>query len=123
MMKKQIGRWAIFLSILLVLWLLVAPPRWWLNLTKPVDMSDPVAAGTAVVAEYDCRNCHRIDGWGGLMATTLDGVTNRLDDGIIRTWLRNPRAVDSATAMPNLRLSDAEIEAVLAYLKAVDGSG
>ena len=119
-MNKQIGRWTIFLIVLLGLWLLIAPPRWWLNVTKPVDMADPVAAGTAVVEKYDCRSCHRIDGQGGLTATTLHGVSQRLDDETIRTWLRNPRAVDANTAMPNLRLSDPEIEAVLAYLKAVD---
>lgn len=119
-MTRQIGRWAIILVILLGLWLFIAPPRWWLNLTRPVDMTDPVAAGMAVVEKYDCRNCHRIDGLGALTASNLQGVTNRLDDETIRTWLRDPRAADPNTAMPNLRLSDGEVEAVLAYLLDTD---
>jgi hypothetical protein len=33
----------------LALWLLLAPPRWWLDLTKPVDLSNPGRAGAQVV--------------------------------------------------------------------------
>jgi len=30
---------------LLPIVLLVAPPRWWLNLTQPIDLTDPIGAG------------------------------------------------------------------------------
>ena len=30
---------------LLPIVLLVAPPRWWLNLTQPIDLIDPIGAG------------------------------------------------------------------------------
>ena len=85
------------LVLIAVLWLAFAPPRWWLNLTKPVDLSDPIAAGALVVEEYDCRDCHRIDGHGGLIAGNLAGVTRRLDEDSIRTWLRNPFSTTSTT--------------------------
>jgi mono/diheme cytochrome c family protein len=104
----------------LALWLLLAPPRWWLNLTKPVDLSDPVRAGALVVEKYDCRGCHQIDGRGSLKAPDLAGVTERLDNVSLWLWLGNPKAVKSNTAMPNFHLSDSEIEAVVAYLTALD---
>lgn len=103
---------------ILVLWFLVAPPPWWLNLTKPVDLSDPVKAGAQVVAKYDCRSCHRIDRRGSLKAPDLASVTERLDT--VSLWLGNPRAVKSNTAMPNFHMSDSEIEAIVAYLRSLD---
>ncbi len=116
-------RWPFGAAILLMaiaLGLIAAPPRWWLNLTKPVDLSDPAASGEKLVAEYGCRDCHRIGGQGALTAPDLSGVTGRLDDASLRLWLRDPRARDRRTAMPNFHLSDSEIEAIAAYLAALD---
>jgi mono/diheme cytochrome c family protein len=104
----------------LALWFLLAPPRWWLNLTKPVDLSDPARAGAQVVEKYDCRGCHRIDGRGSLKAPDLTGVTERLNTVSLWLWLGDPKAVKGNTAMPNVHLSDPEIEAVIAYLRALD---
>lgn len=82
-------------------------------------MSDPVAAGVQVVAKYDCRSCHRIEGRGALTAPPLDDAALRLDDVSLRLWLRNPRAIKGNTAMPNFHMSDSEIEAVVAYLESL----
>ncbi len=105
---------------LVVLWLLVAPPRWWLNLIKPVDLTDPVKAGAQVVEKYACRDCHRIDGRGSLKAPDLAGVTERLDTVSLWLWLGNPKAVKGNTAMPSFHMSDGEIEATIAYLQSLD---
>lgn len=116
-------RWPFGAAIILMaitLWLIAAPPRWWLNLTKPVDLGNPVATGETLVAEYGCRDCHRIDGQGALTAPNLSGVTERLDDASLRLWMRNPRAFNRSMAMPNFHLSDSEIEAIAAYLAALD---
>jgi len=104
----------------IALWLLLDPPRWWLNLTKPVDLSDPARAGARLVEKYDCRSCHRIEGRGALKGPDLAGVTERLDEVSIRLWLVNPKAVKGDTAMPNFHLSDPEITAIVAYLEALD---
>jgi mono/diheme cytochrome c family protein len=110
----------ILVLIAVALWLALAPPRWWLNLTKPVDLSDPAATGERLVEQYDCRGCHRIDGRGSLKAPDLAGVAERLDRVSIRQWLRDPGAIKGDTAMPNFRLSDSEIEAMVAYLTSSD---
>jgi len=116
---KQYGLIGLALVIVLALWLAFAPPRFWLNMTRTVDLSDPAATGAALVTDYDCRDCHRIDGRGALQAPALDDVTQRLDNETLRLWLTNPRAVDRNTAMPNPRLSDREIEAIIAYLESL----
>jgi len=116
---RQYSLIGLALVIVLALWLAFAPPRFWLNLTKSVDLSDSVGTGAALAADYDCRDCHRIDGRGALQAPALDDVTRRIDRETIRRWLINPRAMSGSRAMPNPRLSDSEIEAIIAYLESL----
>lgn len=111
------------IALLLVAWFVLAPPRFWLNMTKAVTPT--AATGARLVEQYDCRACHRIAGQGALKAPNLDGITLRSDDPVhvtLRLWLRDPRAVKGDTAMPNFRLSDSEIEAILTYLVENDQS-
>ena len=46
-MQKSIKFILPAILILAIIWLLVSPPRFWLNLTKRVDLSDPAKAGAA----------------------------------------------------------------------------
>jgi cytochrome c2 len=116
-MKRKIVLLSIILLIALAAWLLIAPPRWWLNLTKPIDLADPIGAGAQLIDRYECRKCHRLGDSGALKAPDLTGVAQRLDEATLRKWLENPQAIKSNTAMPNFRLSDSEIEALVAYLQ------
>lgn len=101
-------------------WLWFFPPRWWLNTIKPVDLTDPVGAGASIVQKYECRQCHLIDGEGRTLGPNLKNVTERLDDVSLRQWLRDPSSIKWDTPMPNFRLSDPEIEAIVAYLDHLD---
>ncbi|MCB0112554.1 MAG: cytochrome c [Caldilineaceae bacterium] len=105
--------------VLVIGWLVLAPPRFWLNLTKPVEPTAEI--GAQLVESYECRDCHRIGGEGALKAPGLDAIVQRQQSAdpalvTLRLWLRNPDAVKPNTAMPNFRLSDSEIEAILLYL-------
>lgn len=104
-------------AIVVGVWLSFFPPRWWLNLIKPVDLADPVAAGQSLVENYGCRGCHLIGAEGNrLKAPELNHVMERFDDVSLRLWLQDPRSIRWKTLMPNFNLSDPEIEAILAYL-------
>lgn len=116
-MNRRYGLVGLTAVLVLLAWFIISPPRFWLNLTKAVDLTNSVTTGAELVATYECRGCHRIDGQGALKAPVLDDVVMRLDDVSLRLWLRNPRAVKGTTAMPNFHLSDSEIEAIVAYLK------
>ncbi len=99
------------------------------SLTTP---SDPVEAGKQIV-EAKCAACHLVEG------TTAQGnvgpeLTNFADQAEIasivqndeenlRAWLANPAELKPGTAMPNLGLTEAEIDALVAYLYTLDGSG
>jgi nitric oxide reductase subunit C len=110
-------------AIIVLVWLWFLPPVWWLNLTKPVDLTDPVRAGRSVVDDYECRKCHFIGHRGKYLGPNLAGVTQRLDTASLRRWLRDPRAVMGNTPMPDFHLSDSEIEAIVAYLSELDDGG
>ncbi len=114
--------WLVGLLIIIVIgWFIFSPPRFWLNWTKHVQSTPEV--GAQLIERYNCRECHRIDGVGTLKAPDLAGITQQADDPAqftLRLWLRNPKAVKANTAMPNFRLSDSQIEAIVAYLDRLD---
>ncbi len=101
-------------ALLLLLYLLLFPPRWYLNLTKRVDVS--AETGAALVEKYDCRSCHVIGGRGALKAPNLDEAARRESEETLYRWLANPRAMRPNTAMPNFRLSESEIRSLLLFL-------
>ena len=90
-MKRTIILIPIILFIALAAWLLIAPPRWWLNLTKPIDLTDPIGTGAQLVDQYECRKCHRLGETGALKAPDLNGVAQRLDEAALRKWLEDPQ--------------------------------
>lgn len=112
---------AILIVVIIIVWFVLAPPRFWLNMTKSVEPG--VQVGEQLVAQYGCRGCHRIGGEGALKAPDLTGITQRVGDPALvtlRLWLQNPKKVKPNTAMPNFRLSDSQIEAILLYLTELD---
>ncbi len=115
--QKQV---AVVVVIAIILWFVIAPPHWWLNLTKQVDLTDAATTGEQLVQEYGCANCHIVGSEGALKAPNLNTIMSRLDDVSVRLWLRNPRAVKGNTAMPNFHLSDSEIDAIVAYLELLN---
>ena len=104
------------------LWMIFSPPRIWINVTKRVDLSEPVRTGEVLVNRYECRNCHIIGDSGGWIAPSLTGITTAMEDELLRQWLREPNSVQGPTAMPDFTLSDSEIEAIVSYLQDVDAS-
>jgi cytochrome c len=83
--------------------------------------------GRVLIAEYGCTACHVIPGAPGFTGTvgpTLDGfgrrayVAGRLPNRpmLLTAWLRDPPAIDPATAMPSVGLDEPEARAMAAYL-------
>jgi len=87
---------------------------------------DP-ARGRAAIERYGCGTCHTIPGVRGadaLVGPPLTQVASRAYVGGVLTnspenmmrWIRDPRAVDSLTAMPTLGVSDEEARDIASYL-------
>ena len=50
---------------------------------------------------------------------TLNNVTHKVNIDWLRKWIANPKGHDINARMPNLRLTEEEIEAVIAYLASI----
>lgn len=83
--------------------------------------------GRALLRTYGCQTCHTIpgvDGANGLVGPPLAGIADRAyiagvlpnaPDNMLR-WIRDPRAVDSLTAMPNVGVTPNDARHIAAYL-------
>ena len=87
-----------------------------------VPSTADLGQGRALVQQRGCVGCHVVEGQGGVMGPPLDGVTERRSAAFLMQQLRNPRANNPASLMPNLGLNDAEIGAIWAYLRTLGGA-
>ena len=85
-----------------------------------------IAYGRDLFQAKGCASCHQHGavassgqfsaGWPGGPAPVLTAYP--ADPAYLRAWLHDPQALKPATLMPNLGLSDAEITALIAFLKS-----
>jgi len=85
---------------------------------NPADQQ--LAQGVRIVYEKGCMVCHKINGAGGQVGPNLGGVVDRYGEAWMKEWLRDPQAMRAGSRMPNFKFTEAEIEAVVEYLKLVD---
>lgn len=83
--------------------------------------------GRELMRAYGCGSCHSIPGvsgadgqvgppLGGIASRSyIGGVLPNAPDNMLR-WLRDPRAVDSLTAMPNVGVTPSDARHLAAYL-------
>ncbi|MCZ6673382.1 MAG: c-type cytochrome [Verrucomicrobia bacterium] len=79
-----------------------------------------IEGGRLLFNELGCINCH--DNSTGLperKGPRLDGILNRSRPGWVRAFLKNPAKTKPGTTMPQVNLTDREIEAVLHYLASI----
>lgn len=81
-------------------------------------ISDEARAGQLVFQKYNCIACHQFYGLGGYMGPDLTNVISNRGPALARAFITSGTAT-----MPNLHLDEAEIDALIAYLTFVDGTG
>lgn len=92
----------------------------------------PVVDGAQLVQAKGCLGCHSLDGstgvgptWKGIFGrqeTLADGTTIAVDDAYLVKSIREPGAQlvqGFANLMPPYALSDAEMQALIGYLKGL----
>ncbi len=113
----------------------IDPPELWelvdyvLSLKQPQPAkprpADPIEAGREVAAKYSCRGCHVLDdGVGGSVGPDLRLSAQKLYPDWVRTFLKAPRDYGKiypwrVWRMPDLRLSDEEVDILTKYLAAI----
>jgi mono/diheme cytochrome c family protein len=97
-----------------------------LKAAPPPVPADKVAYGRQVVEQRMCFACHVIEGRGGRVGPSLDVSLQKLRRPWIREFLKDPRAQGklypfTPYRMPDLKLTPAEIDAVVALFDSLAG--
>lgn len=100
------------------------------TVAPPTATTSPAALGRTLFQIKGCASCHRHDGLNVARVSVADNdrffasvigapdlTAYEPDPAFVRDWLRDPAAVRPETNMPDLNLTDEEIEALLAFLQ------
>lgn len=94
------------------------------ELTNSEDITPEVKKGKDVWHEYNCVNCHTLFGEGAYYAPDLTKIASQRGDAYLKQFMKDPGQFysedDYGRVMPDLDMSDEEIEQVIAFLKWVD---
>lgn len=102
--------------------------------TADRDDSRPMSAGEQVVLDAGCTSCHGPNGqggagpaWKGLYGSDVklaEGSTVIADEGYLTESIRNPSAKQVAGygLMPANSLDDAQIQAVVEFIKSLQAA-
>ena|SRR5438552_2500949 len=92
--------------------------------------------GKTLFMRRSCSGCHAIGKGGHMAGPDLKGVTQRRSPEWLKSWLKSPdtMVMSDSTAkalfkeyhqvkMPNLKLSDEEVAALIAYMDQASNEG
>jgi mono/diheme cytochrome c family protein len=72
--------------------------------------------GKKLVKELGCLGCHMINEKGNNFAPDLSGIGNKVNTDWPYRFLKDPKAYDPKTMIPNIQISEEEIHNITAYL-------
>jgi len=75
-----------------------------------------VARGESVFKDQGCYGCHTVGKTGTPIATDLSRIGTKHDQAYLGAWLRDPAQQKPRQHMPKLKLTEAEVQALTAYL-------
>ncbi len=91
-------------------------------LTNPEVKKDPlITEGKRFFEEFHCEYCHSLNGRGGQVGPALDQVGMRRNRDWLAAHFRDPKKITPGSKMPNFRLLDSEVEALVAYMSSLGG--
>ena len=101
------------------------------GLKAPAGVLGDPQRGKLALTQYACHACHKIPGVTGsdvYVGRPLEGLAKRRfiagnllnNQPNLMHWIRDPQAIDPATAMPNLGVSEKDARNISAYLLTLD---
>ena len=104
--------------------------RWAVCQRRPAAEDPLAAAGRARFFSTSCVNCHAIQGTSakGTFGPDLTRLMSRQTLGAgaapntpekLRAWVRDPQAIKEGCLMPDMQLSDQELDQIAAYLSTL----
>ena len=97
---------------------------------RPANQDEKEIAGRHVFETTSCVNCHAVSGTNGtgrfgpdlthLMSrqTIAAGAAENTPENL-RLWIQNPDAIKTGSLMPAMKLSDADLDALVRYLETL----
>lgn len=85
---------------------------------KDYSINQEASSGKLVWQQYNCTACHQIYGLGGYLGPDITNVYSVRGPDYIRSIMKNGTDI-----MPNLHLSEQELNNLITYLKTIDNSG
>ena len=80
--------------------------------------------GKKVFQKYNCISCHQLYGLGGYLGPDLTNVISAKEPHYVRSIIKNPaKLLGETTKMPNLNVTDDEIDHLVEFLYSADSSG
>lgn len=70
----------------------------------------------SVFKDQGCYGCHTVGKTGTPIATDLSRIGTKHDQAYLGAWLRDPAQQKPRQHMPKLKLTEAEVQALTAYL-------
>ena len=91
------------------------------HLPSDVPHAPKVARGRAVFEEAGCIGCHKLHGTGGVIGPELEDVGARRSPEWLMTHFKNPAAVTPHSAMPPIKASEDDLDALTLYVLSFTG--
>ena len=88
-----------------------------LDLEKYKDITERPAD---VILRNVCLSCHEYQKEGGHSAPVLDSLSNRYTELSLKEWLRSPKRINSKTLMPQVPMTDDELDKLVRLLLKED---
>jgi len=97
---------------------------------QPANEDETAAAGRRVFERTACLNCHAISGTNGsgrfgpdlthlMSRRTIAAGAAENNSQNLRLWIQNPDSIKPGSLMPAMKLSDAELDALVRYLETL----
>jgi mono/diheme cytochrome c family protein len=80
------------------------------------ETSAPVGEGRRVFQDQGCYGCHTVGKTGTPIGPDLSHIGAKHSRSYLIGWLRDPSSQKPTAHMPRLTLTDAEVQALAAYL-------
>jgi len=80
------------------------------------ETSAPVAEGRRVFQDQGCYGCHTVGKTGTSIGPDLSHIGAKYKRSYLIGWLRDPSSQKPTAHMAKLTLTDAEVQALAAYL-------
>ncbi len=91
------------------------------NVRTVADAPPEIVEGAHVYVTNGCGGCHKVNGIGGEMGPSLNGLASRRSKEWVEKHFLHPRALSPKTIMPPYKFSPAEQTAILLYLLLASG--